>query len=113
MNLKSMIRLSLLPLLLAGGLSAPCFAAAKTPTAGTIRSHSVGSLRLVTADFSDLDDGDTWASGISGILAVWVSDTDDPTTQASVGIAAAFSGSTVTVYPAEDNKTGTVYVLTR
>lgn len=91
--------------------------AAKTPT--TIKRENLGSLNLVIAHFdgtvasNDLDDGDTWASGLTGIVAFWTGHQDNPTTQASVGIAVTESSGTFTFYPAEDDALGKLFVLVR
>lgn len=114
MNFKRMVKLAVLSLFIASGMSAPCFAAPITPDS-TYRS-TLGGFHLVVARFTagTADDGDTWASGLgSSVVAYWTSDDDNPTTQASVGVAAANSSGTFTVYPAEDNKPFTLFVLTR
>ena len=86
--------------------------ASVTPT--SVKIDSLGSLRLVVATFADTtDDGDTWASGLKGIYKYWIQDTDNPTTQGSVGVAATQSSGTFTFYPAEDNKSFELFVLLR
>lgn len=87
--------------------------AAKTPV--SILRESLGSLTLHIATFTtnDIDDADTWASGIPGIVGAWCNPTDDPTTQASNGIDLGISGSTITFYAGESNRTGIVFVLSR
>ena len=80
----------------------------------TLRQQSLGSVALLIADFSagTADDGDTWASGLgSNVVGFWAQDTDNPSTQGSVGTAISNSSGTFTLYPAEDNKSFTVYVL--
>ena len=86
--------------------------AAKTPD--SIQQESLGSLKLIIATFStnDIDDTDTWASGIQGIVGYWANATDDPT-QAKEGIDVALSTSTFTFSTGEDNRTGMVYVLAK
>lgn len=82
-------------------------------TPDTIRQHSMGSLKLIEAVFSagTADDGDTWASGMSGRVITYVTqDQDNPTTQGSVGVAVTYSAGTFTFYPAEDNKPFTLLV---
>ena len=84
-------------------------------TPDTIYQETMGSSRLVIARFSagTADDGDTWASGMGGILAYWTQDRDNPTTQGSVGVAVAESSGTFTVYPAEDNKAFDLFIMQR
>ena len=86
--------------------------AAKTPD--SIQQESLGSLKLIIATFStnDIDDGDTWASGISGIVGYWGNLTDDGT-QAKEGIDISLSTSTFTFNVGEDNRTGLIYVLAK
>ena len=92
------------------GFAASSFAAAATPS--NVRRHSMGSLSLVTADFPDTtDDTNTWASGLTGIVSYWAQDTDNPTTQGSVGTAVTQSAGTFTFYPAEEEKSFTLFVL--
>ena len=93
--------------------SSNSFAAAITPD--SIYQGTMGSFRVVVAYFSagTADDGDTWASAMDGIVAYWTQDTDNPSTQASVGVAAALSSGTFTFYPAEDNKPFYLFVLQR
>lgn len=113
MSLKKLIRGFVLGAFLAAGLRLDCFAAPITPDA--VYRGTVGGFNLIIADFTagTADDGDTWASGLTGIVVYWTSDNDNPTTQASVGVAAANSAGTFTFYPAEDNKPFTLFVLTR
>ena len=95
-------------------LSLNSFAAAITPS--TIRQEVLGSVRLIIANFADTsDDADTWASGLSKTppIAYWTSHTENPTTQASVGVAVNYSAGTFTFYPAEDNAAFTLFVLIR
>lgn len=86
--------------------------AAVTPS--TNYRENVGSLTLHIATFAaTVDNGDTWASGIQGIIGTWATNTDAPGTQTNVGAGASFSGSTVTIRLAEDNSACIVYVLSR
>lgn len=82
--------------------------AAKTPS--TIKQHSAGSQTKIVATFTDIDDGDTWASSLSGVQDYIFSRTDNPTTQGSAGVAVAESSGTFTFYPAEDNAAGKLIV---
>ena len=88
--------------------------ASKTPsTINTV--FSANGARLIVATFTDIDDGDTWTSGLgnSGVVAYFTQDNDDPTTQASVGCAAVYSSGTFTFYRAEDNKVVALFVYLR
>lgn len=87
--------------------------AAKTPATVTIVGVFPGA-KVIKASFTDLDDGDTWTpTSITGVVGQIAQDTDDPTTQASVGCAVAYSSGVFTFYPAEDNKTVDLYILAR
>ena len=82
----------------------------------SITRESVGSMTMIIATFSagTADDGDTWASGLgSNVVTYSATDTDNPTTQASVGVAVANSAGTFTFYPAEDNKPFILNVFAR
>jgi hypothetical protein len=86
--------------------------AAVTPA--TLTQFSVGDLKGYYASFADTTDtGDTWASGIPGIVAVFASQGGAVTTQASAGAGASFSGSTVTIYLGEDDTAVNLLVLAR
>lgn len=83
--------------------------AAITPT--TVNRVSLGSANMVIANFSTSSDGDTWASGISAVMGKWVDHNENPTTQASTGVASTFSGGTFTFYPGEDAAAITLYAI--
>ena len=83
--------------------------AAITPS--NVNRVNLGSANLVIADFTTMSDGDTWASGISAIMGKWVDHNDNPTTQASTGIASTFSGGTFTFYPGEDVTPATLFAI--
>lgn len=86
--------------------------AASTPDA--VRRASLGEFTLIIAEFpTTADTTNTWASGIEGIVAHWISVNDTTTTQASQGAGATRSGSTFTLYPGEDNTAMTLFVLCR
>jgi len=86
--------------------------AAKTPD--SVLRESTGSLTLHIAVFStnDIDDGDTYASGIKEIVGYWANGTDDPT-QTKEGIDVSLSSSTFTFNTGENDRTGILYVLSR
>ena len=82
--------------------------AAITPT---VTRECFGSKTVLKAAFTDIDDTDTWASGIKGKIWGWqFQRTDNPTAQASVDVAVAESSGTFTFYPAEDAAVGSLYV---
>lgn len=87
-------------------------------TADSIIKHNFGSMTLYVATFStnDIDDGDTWASGIPYPVAYWGNLTDDPTAQTNgqlnVALSTASTGA-FTFYTGESNRTGKIYVLTK
>jgi hypothetical protein len=49
--------------------------AAKTPS--SIQRHSLGDLKLTIATFADIDDNDTWDSGIKSAIGYWWGGTAD------------------------------------
>ena len=85
--------------------------AAKTPD--SVERISMGSATLLVATFStnDIDDADTWNTGLgTSAKYVWANGTDDPT-QTKEGIDCALSSGTVTFSTGEDNRTGCVFVI--
>lgn len=86
--------------------------AAVTPATVTILGNSTAGLQ-VKCSFTDVDDGDTWTSGISGIVAYHFTRTDNPTTQASNGADVELSSGVFTFRPGEDNAAGDLYVTYR
>ena len=83
--------------------------AAVTPS--SVARHSLGDLTLTIAKFAaTTDNADTWASGIEGIVDVSATQTDASGVQASTGAGASYSGSTITIYLAEDNSACTLRV---
>ena len=86
--------------------------AAVVPT--SVKEFSVGDLKGTLAVFAGtLDTADTWASGIPGIFALIPVQNDGNTTQASAGVGATWSGSTVTFVLGEDNTAVNLIVLSR
>jgi hypothetical protein len=87
--------------------------AAKTPD--KVYQDKLGSLRLVRAVFSttNLDDADTYASGIDAVVDYWFSPKIDPSTNSSAGINITHSSGTFTFYPGVDNMEGTLFILVR
>ena len=85
-------------------------AAARTPT--SVLREGVGNMTLHIATFSDIDTGDTYVSGLTGVVGQWGVATDDPTGASACGIDIGESSGTFTFYPGEDNRTGKLFVLT-
>lgn len=76
--------------------------AAVTPD--SLVKTTCGKYNLYLAKFAGtLDTGDTWASGINGIVFWQATQADGNTTQASAGAGATLSGSTFTLVVGEDN----------
>jgi hypothetical protein len=86
---------------------------ARTPT---LIEESVGDMKLYwTSEMADVDDGDTFATGMTNrIVAAWFDPTDDPTTQASnaVDVNYVYATGAITFQTGEDNRTGKLYILT-
>lgn len=87
--------------------------AVKTPD--SIRRESLGSVILLIATFNsnDIDDTDTWASGLGGnVVGHWFQATDAPsTTTNAYSVAVSESAGTFTFNTEEDNRQGLLYVL--
>lgn len=89
--------------------------AAVVPTSVNNRG-AMGDATLIEVVLPNtMDDTNTWDSGLgTRVISAWTSDNNNPTTQASVGIAWAYSattgGGTFTFYPAEDNKGGYLFI---
>jgi hypothetical protein len=77
---------------------------------GTIMRESFGSLQLHIIPFTNIDDTNTYASGISRIVGYWANASNDPT-QEKEKIDVALSGSTFKFSAGEDTRAGTLYVL--
>lgn len=86
--------------------------AAKTPSS-VIELGTGTGFRMLKATFTDIDDADTWTSGMSGVVGAWCNGTDDPTTQASQGCDVSVSSGVFTFYPGEDNRTIELYIIAR
>lgn len=85
--------------------------AEKTPDSR--RTNNLGSVTLLELTYSatNLDDADTYTSGIKGIVNHWFSATNNPAVQTSAGMHVSQSSGTFTFFPGEDNATGTLFVL--
>ena len=86
--------------------------AAVTPT--SLTRDSLGSVTLVTGTFaSGCATGDTWTTGMKGVLKAWANMTAAPGTQGSVGVGCSVSNNVITLRPGEDSKAFEIYVLLR
>ncbi len=85
---------------------------AAADTDGSIVRESLGSLTLFIQKFSDIDDGETFASGLPNVIGFWANGTDDPT-QGVEGIDVSESSGTFTFNIGEDSRTATLYILSR
>jgi hypothetical protein len=81
---------------------------ALTPT--LVRNENAGTERKVLARFASVDDGDTWASNIKGITHVVPVDKTGTTT---AGVAASFSGTTITFKTGTNGKAVDLLVYAR
>lgn len=86
--------------------------AAKTPD--SIIRENVGSLNLLICDFSttNIDNEDTYATGLPNIVGCWFNASLDPT-QGGEGMNIAESSGTLTFHAPENNVTGKLFILTR
>ena len=76
--------------------------------------ESIGDLTLTIATFSNIDDTNTWASGIQGVVGYWGNLTDAAGTQGNEGIDITLTTASTgafTFYTGEDTRTGMIYVL--
>lgn len=86
--------------------------AAVTPS--KIIESSQGDNKLIIANFANtLDNADTWASGIPGIVSVMACQADTAGTATSTGAGASFSGSTITFHIGENDSAVTLWVLAK
>jgi hypothetical protein len=84
-------------------------------TLTSVSNESMGSMRLITAKFSNIDDTNTWGPKLQGVIGYWCNPTDDSTTQTSNVIDVTWSDTTqtFTFSCGEDGRAGTLYVLTK
>lgn len=84
--------------------------AAVTPS--SLIKTTLGKYNLYMATFAGtLDTGDTWASGISGVVHWMVGQADTNSTQASAGAGATHSAGTFTLSVGEDNTAVHLWVV--
>lgn len=85
--------------------------AARTPSTTVL--DQFGSCKIYIFTFTDIDDGDTYASSISGgIIGYWANGTDNPT-QTKEKIDVSLSSTTFTFNTGEDNRAVMLYVLAK
>ena len=85
----------------------------------TVETHSLGNLRLSIIAFTDIDDGDTYDSGIPAAVSYWATATDDPTinreevmVQYDPDVGGLNTGR-ITFFAGEDNRVVDLYILPR
>ena len=86
--------------------------AAKTPD--TVKTESLGSLALLICDFTttNIDNDDTYASGLStNVVGYWFNNTLTDT--AAKEVHASNSSGTFTFSTGENDITGQLYILAR
>jgi len=87
--------------------------AAKTPDSVAIENTGSSTIHIATFSTNDIDDGDTWASGIKNIIGYWATATDVPTSGQLAGIDMSLSSSTFTFNTGEDDRTALVFVISK
>ncbi len=83
--------------------------AKKTPS--SVTRFNWGSVNAFKVVFSDIDNSDTYVSGLTGVLGQWANKTDEPGSQGNEGIAVSHSSGTFTFYAGETNNAVELYVL--
>jgi hypothetical protein len=81
-------------------------------TPATLQRESVGSMTLHIAQFAAITSGatgDTWATGIDGIVSVWAT----ATTAGNRSMSTSWANGTVTVNPTAGATGAYVYVLSK
>lgn len=77
-----------------------------------IQVGPIGANTLVLYKVTDIDDGETLATGLgTRILSHWVNWIGNPGTQAAAGGHSSNASGTITFYPGTDSLDGEVYVL--
>ena len=83
-------------------------------TLSTVTAESMGSMKLVIATFSNIDDTNTWTSGIFGAMGYWCDATNNPTqTNESIDVSYVSSTGVFTFNCGENTRSGILYVLTK
>ena len=75
----------------------------------------MGSLTLLLCVFetANIDDGDTYASGLSNVVNKWFNATVDPSSQGDEGMNISEDSGTFTFAAPQENVTGTLFILTK
>jgi hypothetical protein len=86
--------------------------AAKLPDSVVTENFGSKTLYICTFSTNDIDDADTYASGIIDAVAYWCNGTDTPT-QGTEGIDVGYTATTgsFVFYTGEANRTGILYIL--
>ena len=89
--------------------------AARTPTT-PVSLESVGSNMLLTLDFSDFDDGDTYTdSTLTDVIGYWANASDDvggdPDSSCAINVACNTATGVFTMYTATDARVVKLYIL--
>ena len=82
-------------------------------TLSTTWRESIGDLTLTIATFSNINNTNTWASNIQGVIGYWGNCTDDPT-QTKEGIDITLTTASTgefTFQTGENSRVGMIYVL--
>jgi hypothetical protein len=87
--------------------------AIKTPDSVAIENTGSSTMHIATFSTNDIDDGDTWASGIKNVISHWATATDIPTSGQLGGIDVSESSGTFTFNTGEDNRTALLFVESR
>ncbi len=85
---------------------------AAATTTGNIIRESLGSLTFFVQEFSDIDDAQTYDSGLTDVVCWWWMGTDQATTQ-EYGMSITHSAGVFTFLADEDSRTGFLYILAR
>ena len=82
-------------------------------TISSVTTESFGSKTLVIATFTNIDDTNTWTSGITNATGYWCDPTDAATDHhnAHIDVSYVISTGVFTFNCGENGRTGKLYVL--
>jgi len=88
---------------------------AKAGRSPTVVIENFGDTTLHIATFSELWNGDTWASSLPGVVGYWFQSTDDATTASQNAVDVALTASTglFTFTCEEKEMEGKLYVMSQ